>query len=226
MSFEICYSYHSKKDGKYDTENTSEMTKKLGLLLEDISYEKLAATIMGQLARRDILITGVIIYEFVKKEVSFRECNDGRGVVIKGKKYSYGDSTEKLIVEDEAVESGAPTVIHVPASVPVSAPNLGTSNIKPLRFEIFEPHPDFVRGAKKYAFTVGRDYPIFEEKRDTRGDMFGMVYTTIDDKGNKQVMPDKYFVPKVNLGGFGGSNPVDLFNGMNTNENMIDIRRR
>jgi len=222
MSFEIQYFYHPKKDGKYDTGSTLEMTKKLGSLFDDISYEKLAATIMGQLARRDIMVVDVSVYEYVKKKIAFKESSTG--VIIKGKKYSYGDSSEQLIVETVEPMPNNPSVSTPQAPVSQHVPTPSVPSVKPLRFEIFEPHPDFIRGAKKYAFTVGRDYPIYEEKADSRGNAFGMVYTTTDDKGNKQVMPDKYFVPKVNLGGFGSSNTVDLFNGAGGSEGMINIR--
>ena len=71
----------------------------------------------------------------------------------------------------------------------------------PLRYEIYDPHPDLKRMAeqKKLPFTIGKKYPIFEEKADKRGLLFGMVYLTEDDHGNRRALNDKHFVPMQSL---------------------------
>ncbi len=71
----------------------------------------------------------------------------------------------------------------------------------PLRYEIYDPHPDLARVAaqKRLPFTVGKRYPIYEEKPDRRGVVFGMVYLTEDDQGNRRALNDKHFVPMQNL---------------------------
>jgi hypothetical protein len=72
---------------------------------------------------------------------------------------------------------------------------------QPLRHEIYDPHPDLRRAAeqKQLPFTIGKRYPIYEEKPDRRGLMFGMVYVTEDDRGNKRALNDKHFVPLQSL---------------------------
>ncbi len=73
----------------------------------------------------------------------------------------------------------------------------------PLRFECYDPHPDLARVAaqKRLPFTVGKRYPIYEEKPDRRGVVFGMIYVTEDDQGNRRALNDKHFVPLQNLSG-------------------------
>lgn len=68
---------------------------------------------------------------------------------------------------------------------------------QPLRYEIYDPHPDLKRMAeqKRLPFTIGKKYPIFEERADKRGTMFGMLYVTEDDQGNRRALNDKHFVP-------------------------------
>jgi hypothetical protein len=83
---------------------------------------------------------------------------------------------------------------------------------QPLRYEVYDPHPDLLRvaQAKKLPFSLGRKYPIYEEKPDKRGTMFGMVYLTEDDQGNRRALNDKHFVPLQNL-----TNNFDSETGMN-----------
>lgn len=71
----------------------------------------------------------------------------------------------------------------------------------PLRYEIYDPHPDIVRIAKQkgLSFTLNKKYPIFEEKPDRRGVQYGMLYITQDDNGNRQILNDKHFVPETKL---------------------------
>jgi len=71
----------------------------------------------------------------------------------------------------------------------------------PLRWESYDPHPDLARVAaqKRLPFTIGKRYPIYEEKPDRRGVVFGMIYVTEDDQGNRRALNDKHFVPVQNL---------------------------
>lgn len=55
---------------------------------------------MGQLARRDIFVSGVEVFELSKKPISFRE-SDG-GVVIKNKKFTF-DHSVGFSVQDLSV---------------------------------------------------------------------------------------------------------------------------
>lgn len=72
---------------------------------------------------------------------------------------------------------------------------------QPLRYEVYDPHPDLARAAKSKGlpFTVGKKYPIYEEKPDRRGVIYGMIYVTDDDQGTRRALNDKHFVPSQSL---------------------------
>lgn len=79
-----------------------------------------------------------------------------------------------------------------------TAPNSkGKAQFKnaPLRYEVFDPVIDgLAQDAKRRGlrFTLGKKYPIYEEK--SAGNQYaGMQYFTLDDNGNKQAMSDKFF---------------------------------
>lgn len=212
MGFEITYKFYEKAENGYDVENIHEMKKKVGKAYDDTSYERLAATIMGQFARRDIMVIDVEITEFVKKQISFRETKNG--ICIKNKKYLF-DGTDieiQAVVEAEA----APAVAamqeadaenrnpppHRNSHLVETAISIA-KNKKPIRYEVFEPEQVMAVDAKKRGlkFTRGNKYPIYEEKQDRRGIMYGMLYTTIDDAGLKQILSDRLFVFKQDLVG-------------------------
>jgi hypothetical protein len=216
IGFEVAYKYHEKTDEGYDMENVHELKRKVGKAYDETSYERLAAAIMGQFARRDIMVTDVAIMEFVKKEISFRETKNG--ICIKNKKYLFDGTTEIEFAEEvepqvqyvpqpvQQVAAVQPhNVQHPPQAVQaqvgaVPDPFLGK---KPMRHETFEPDDVMASDARKRGlkFTRGNKYPIYEEKQDRRGIMFGMLYVTKDDAGQKQILSDRLFVFKQELVG-------------------------
>lgn len=109
MGYEIRYTYHPRKeDGPgYNEEITEEKNSKVGKPFDDTSLEKCAAAIMAQLARRDVLVVDVEVYELVKKEISFKESKDGNGIVLKNKKFSLS-KTAQLVEEEEDAPAPAP----------------------------------------------------------------------------------------------------------------------
>ena len=100
MGFEIKYIYHPRKDDGpgYDTEVKEDKIAKVGKPFDDTPLEKCAAAIMAQLARRDIMVVDVEVSELVKKVISFKEAKDGKGIVLKNKKF-YLSSTAEMIEE-------------------------------------------------------------------------------------------------------------------------------
>lgn len=101
MGYEVTYYYHPKKeDGNgYNMEEEKILTKKVGKAFDDTPLEKLAGAVMSQMARRDVLIFDVEIDELTRKNISFKESKDGRGILLKGKKYSF-NATADLVCED------------------------------------------------------------------------------------------------------------------------------
>ena len=101
MGFECCYYYHEKVDGDYNREETKTFRKKVGDPFDEVPLEKLAASIIAQMARRDIWIVNVEIFELSKKQVSFKESKGG--IVIKNKKFSFDGSEDAAFVTVEPV---------------------------------------------------------------------------------------------------------------------------
>lgn len=107
MGYEIKYTFHPRKEsGGYDTDAKEEKTVKVGKPFDDTPLEKCAAAIMVQLARRDVWVVDVKVYELVKSEISFKEAADGRGIILKNKKYNLG-STAEALAEDLVEEQEA-----------------------------------------------------------------------------------------------------------------------
>ncbi len=210
MGFEVIFSYHERLEGGYDKENTKTMKKKVGKADDEVATEKLAGTIMAQLARRDIWVVDVEVFEFTKKKLSFKESKDG--LVIGNKKYLFlecGGLGVQEIVE-QPPEQFKPQFGHsnLPATIPSEAMR-GEKNAnfadfqllkkRPLRYEIFQPDLAFGLPMRGLAFTVGDKYAIYQEKAAGNDNRMGMNYTTIDNNGHKQVLNDKYFVLPTNL---------------------------
>lgn len=214
MGFEVTYYYHERQaDGKYNTDERKEMKKKIGSPFEETPLEQLAAVVMSQLARRNIWIVDVDIYEYTKKKISFKESTDGSGIVIKNKKFSL-DSTAELVAESIHVEDeGSTEIANIPQP---AAPNVNLAalvNQKPLprnedanrasnlgrvrSWVVFDPELPLVTEArnKGLKFTVNKKYPVYNQAEHPMGLMHGMLITTVDDAGRQQTVPDKYFVP-------------------------------
>lgn len=231
MGFEVLYKYYEKTDEGYDMENTHELKRKVGKAYDDTTYERLAATIMGQFARRDIMVIDVEIVEFVKKQISFKETKNG--ICIKNKKYLF-DGTEMQEMPEVADQPLPQNVLqNVAPSSQVAQTGVGPDLFigkkptqtgvgpdpfigkKPIRHETFEPDDVMAADARKRGlkFTRGNKYPIYEEKQDRRGILFGMLYVTKDDVGQKQILSDRLFIFKQSLVGgrqFDDSSKVEL----------------
>ena len=70
----------------------------------------------------------------------------------------------------------------------------------PLRHEIFDPERLLAEAAQRRGlkFRLGQEYPIYEEKMPPSGmENMGLMYITVDDAGNKQILSSMHFNPKV-----------------------------
>ena len=83
---------------------------------------------------------------------------------------------------------------------------------RPIRHEIFDPPPWLLKEAKQRGikFTVGKKYPILHERMH-ENPQAGMIYTTIDDMEQRQVLAGIHFnpVPVPLERGFGAPSVVD-----------------
>lgn len=196
MGYEVIFHY-KESSGSPGTYGDEVKTKsyKIGKVTEDVSLDSLAAKIMSQLARRNILITDVEIYEYAKKKLKYRETSDG--IVLKNKKFSFDAGnvvvTEEFEDEEEFKPLPAPSKELADRSCPLSNVNLAPkTSRKAIRHEIFEPEPLALHKARQkgLSFTVGKKYPIFSES--SLGTT--VVYKTVDDKGKELDVSSEYFV--------------------------------
>lgn len=95
MGFEVKYSYFKEVSrGRYNEEEAFSDSIFVGDGAEEVPVENLAAKIMSLLARRNIFVHDIEIYEIVKNKISFKEYQDG--IQIKNRKFSFDDS-EKIV---------------------------------------------------------------------------------------------------------------------------------
>lgn len=112
MGYEIKYMYHPRKEeGGYNTEVKEEKIVNVGKPFDDTPLEKCAAAIMMQLARRDVWVVDVKVHELVRAEISFKESADGKGIVLKNKKYALGSTAEVLAEDLVEVSEPQPLVV-------------------------------------------------------------------------------------------------------------------
>jgi hypothetical protein len=130
MGFELLITFHPRKEsGGYDTETTETNELKVGKAFEETPLEKLAGVIMGEMARRDIWVVDVKVVELVRKEIQFKESKDGKGIMLKNKRFSFNEAAQ--LVAEDVLEVAAQQphyhhgqhveVIHSPNTVPSPA---------------------------------------------------------------------------------------------------------
>lgn len=215
MGFECTYYYHEKVDGDYNREETKTFKKKVGDPFDDVPLEKLAASIMAQMARRDLWIINVEISELSKKSVSFKETKGG--IIIKNKKFSFDSNDDSTFVAvEELPQSPCETTQYTvtefknnQARLPsqqLSAAAVHPHNVsakpvnrRPIDQMVFLPEALHMHQAKQknLRFTMNKKYPIFEKKPAPNG---GEIFLTQDDTGREITVSDVYFVPgNINL---------------------------
>lgn len=218
MGYEIFYSFKEalESPGTYGEEVKTKSVK-VGKVTEEVGLEVVAGKVMSQLARRNILIVDVEIYEYAKKKLGYRETSDG--IVIKGKKFSF-DSGSVVTTEDFEPEADLikpkddlkPEDAFKPedelkpedAFKPVPSPSRdladrscsvkrGQNLVKrAIRQEMYDPDPvgEQKVSQKGLKFTMGRKYPVYSE--ESLGST--LVYSTTDDSGKEVKVSAEYFV--------------------------------
>ena len=88
MGYEVVIKYREGKDAKEEQE-VKEKTIQVGQLTEEVPIETLAGKVLAQLARRNISVVDIEIYEYAKKKVTYKEDEDG--IRIKNKKFRFDD---------------------------------------------------------------------------------------------------------------------------------------
>lgn len=201
MGYEIIFHYKEAGEtaGSYK-EELKNKSYKIGKVTEEVGLEVLAAKIMSQLARRNILIVDVEIYEYAKKKLNYREASDG--IVLKNKKFSFDFSdviaTEEfegdVVIEEEQFKPlPSPSKDLADQSCPVMVARK-SQNIarRAIRQEVYDPDPigqQKVR-QKGLKLTLGKKYSIYSE--ESMGST--LVYTVADDSGKDVKVNAEYFV--------------------------------
>lgn len=214
MGYEVTYKYYERdEEGGYNKEEIKEIRKKVGDPFEEVPLEKLAAAVMAQLARRDIWVTDVDVYELSRKSISFRETKGG--IVIKNKKFLF-DTDSNIVVQDMVEAPVQQPMSYTPQQQQlVSAPQQqmqphqmqphqmqphNGGQMRPIDWVVFAPELPMMSEVKQknLRFTPDKKYPVFQKQPSVTG--IGEVYKMIDDTGREQLVSDKYFVPgNINL---------------------------
>ena len=239
MGYEVIFSYKEStgRPGEYADE-VKKRTCRIGKATEDVPLESLAGKIMSQLARRNVLIVDVEIFEYAKKKVGYRESSDG--IVLKNKKFSFASGS---VVETEGFDEEAEDEEFKPIPSPSkdladrSCPLArGTTSRRPIRHEIYEPEPlsDFKAKQKGLKFTMGKRYPIYSE--NSMGTT--ILYKTTDDSGRDVEVSSEYLMavgsglsmeeenaPKYVGAEAGSSDDINLWGNYESAE-VPDIRRK
>lgn len=245
MGYEVVFSYKegSGSPGEYSSE-VKKKTCRIGKTTEEVPLEALAGRIMSQLARRNVLIVDVEIYEYAKKKIGYRESSDG--IVIKNKKFAFGsgpvveveDFGESPEVEEDFKPIPSPSKNLADRSCPIKNPpnlaNLAGPARRAIRQEVYDPDPigqQKVR-QKGLRFTVGKRYPVYSE--ESMGST--LIYNTADDSGKDVKVSAEYFVAigsgliqaddgPTYVGAENQKEEINLWGNFETVD-MPDIRRR
>jgi hypothetical protein len=224
MVYQVIFKYHPKnEDGQYNKEEIKELKKKVGEPFDDTPLEKLASVVMGQLARRDILVIDVILHELKKQNISFKETKNG--IVLKNKKFIFGESCiEGIQVQDEVEQpqysqtNGNLPHNNIAPQVSSVQPSTGTNPLKrPIKWVSFDAEGvtqdqngnkiPIAMMIKKLGLQLSpnKKYPVFQEMddpRDKRVDKFGVpcldrkkVYQIWDDRKRDVTVSQDYFLP-------------------------------
>lgn len=200
MGYEVTF-YFKQKDkesGEYKTEQES-FKKRVGDPYEDTPVETLASLVLRQLARRDIFVENVEIFEITKKKINFKESKNG--ITIKNKKFGLDDTFE-IKSEDEAVSGETQELTNTNYDkniTPQSKTPLDTSKLRPIKKMLFAPEPQqqiklLQQGVK---LTPNKIYDIFKIEKHTNG--ITEIYLLVDDNGRDKLVADDYFVPATKL---------------------------
>jgi hypothetical protein len=203
MGYEILYKFKEKTEDGF-SEEIKEKKARVGKDYEDIPLEVVAGKIMAQLARRNILVTDVEIYEYTKKKLSYKEADDG--ILIKNKKFRFDDGPAVVgeQVEDENVQAKLVELLaanpEILQQITKKQPHQINRPVKKvLRYEVFDPNPVSLAKTKSQGLHLkpGKKYGIIEEKQVGAKDFAFTRYVVKDDSGHEVEVDAECFVVPV-----------------------------
>lgn len=217
MGYEVKYIYHQRKeDGGYNTDQKEEKLVKVGKPFDDTPLEKVAAAIISQLARRDIWVVDVHVSELVRKEITFKECKDGKGITLKGKRYSFNEAaqmvSEDVVEEPQSVANGVQPHellamqrqsqgiedLYANPNKPVplqKTPALPINQNRVLYKVIFDPAIQYIPEARRLSlkFTPDKEYPVHQVIQHATGKLELQKIAVTDDSGKVVTVDEKFF---------------------------------
>lgn len=215
MGFELKIIYHPRgPEGSYDLSETKELKRKVGKMYEPCSDEALAVEALKQFSRRDVLVTDIEAYEYVKKPLKVIPGKNGN-VTIRNRKYNLdgkdlgeiqdvgADTCESYEIEEDIPNSPKPSAPPQPKPQPVAPPPPKVKKV--LRREVFEPDDrTMMARGKEFArkgLQPGNSYEILAEEK--RSDTL-TVYTVRTSKGVEIQLDAAQFVAEGDglVGGF------------------------
>jgi hypothetical protein len=240
MGYEVCYKYYERVDGEYKKDELKEFKRKVGDPFEDVPLEKLSFAITAQLARRDIWIVDVEVFELSKKKVAFKETKGG--IVLKNKKFLFDSFSGGFKVENEEETQSVEESTEIELNEEIK--NIQPHNIttktqskqrRAIDVLVYSPEPQQLIEAKRknLKLTIDKKYEVFQKKTSPTG--LGDLCLIIDDAGKEQFVSDMYFVPaNINLFGdkelgFSDNQKDDIslsWGNASLDSNMPNIRRR
>lgn len=218
MGFEIKYTYHPRGDDGYDTNKKEQKFVKVGKPFDETSLEKLAAAIMAQLARRDIWVVDVEVSEFVKRSISFKECKDGKGIVLKGKRFSFNEAAEMISEEENEINDiGASNQQqqtglisqnnsqsmddlysnpNKPVPVQKTAQAQQINQNKVIYKVLFDPSVQYVNEVRRLGLrlTQDKEYPVHQVVQHPTGKLELQKIAITDDTGRTVLVDEKFFI--------------------------------
>jgi hypothetical protein len=201
MGYEIIYSYQDKTESGF-SEEIKTFKKRVGDPYEDFPLDKLSGVVCCQLARRDIYVKDVEIYEITKKKINFKETKNG--IILKNKKYLFNENFEPVFnseVNDNSVFSENKTEVSAENNTnpKVAEKNLEINTSRVVKRMTFVPEPqqqiDLLKKGVK--LTPDKSYNIYHTENHLNG--VNEIYTLIDDKNKTVKVSDLYFVPVNSL---------------------------
>ena len=200
MGFEVKYIFHPRKEeGGYDTEIKEEKLVKIGKPFDDTPMEKLAAGIMAQLARRDVWVVDVEVSELVKKQVAFKESKDGKGIILKGKRYSFNAAAEMIQEEEEEENLFNENKQLQPHELIKKNKNIVQNkpkqNNKILYKVFFDPAIQYIPeiNRQKLKLTQDKEYSVHKVVPHPTGKLEMQRIEITDDSGSVVSVEEKYF---------------------------------
>jgi hypothetical protein len=199
MGYEVIFYYKAKdkETGIYKEEESNNFKKRVGDPYEDTPIEKLASVIMKQLARRDVWVEDIEIYEITKKKINFKETKNG--IIIKNKKIILDDNFEIDIKQENENE-----IIETRSTVEISSQQKNETGVvkgttRVLRRMLFAPEPQQQINLLKQGVKLTPDkvYDIYKIEKGLNG--ISEIYLILDDNNHEKKVADDCFVPATNL---------------------------